>query len=209
MSGAASRARLIALRALLDAADAGRDVLERKRELYLFELRRRAAQLRDERRKVLPALAAARGALALARVELGSAPLDAAVLAQPETAAVELRSGSILGAPVPRLVAAARPFRPAYGTAGTAATLDAAGAAFTALLPELARLAELEAAVVALRRGLRKTARRLNALTRVVIPEYKADLHAVLSGLEEDERDEAVRRRTWLAQRDDPSSPLR
>jgi V/A-type H+-transporting ATPase subunit D len=115
---------------------------------------------------------------------------------------VRAREAHDLGTPVPRLLAPPRPFRPAYGTAGTAATLDAVGAAFAALLPQLARLAELDAAVIALRRGLRKTARRLNALTRVVIPGYQTDLHAVLSGPEEEERDEAVRRRTWLAGRE-------
>lgn len=199
MSGAASRSRLLELRAQLEAATFGREVLERKRELLLFELRRRTAQLEEERRRVLPALAAARAALAIARVELGSTVMDAAVLAQPETASVDLRAGSLLGTPVPRLSAPAASFHPAYGPAGTAASLDAAGAAFAAVLPELARLAELTAAADALRRGLRKTARRLSALERVIIPRYKADLRAVQSGLEEDERDEAVRRRAWLA----------
>jgi V/A-type H+-transporting ATPase subunit D len=201
VSGAASRSRLLELRAALAAAAHGHEVLERKRELLLFELRRRTAELAEERRRVVPALAAARAALARARVELGGAALDAAVLAQPETAAVELSAGSILGTAVPRLSAKAAAFRPAYGTAGTAATVDAAGAAFASLLPDLARVAELGATVAALGRGLRKTARRVSALERVVIPACEADLSAVLQGLEEDERDEAVRRRAWLSAR--------
>ncbi len=200
MSGA-SRSRLLELRAALDAATRGRDVLERKRELYLHELRRRTAELVEERRRVEPALAASRELLGRARVELGRANVEAAVLAQPEVATVDLRAASILGTRVPRLVAVALAFRPAYGLASTAASLDAAGASFAAMLAPLARLAELEGTVSALRRGLRKTARRLVALERVLIPGYQAELHEVLSGLEEDERDEAVRRRAWLAAR--------
>jgi len=202
MSGA-SRSRLLELRAELEAATRGRDVLERKRELYLQELRRRRADLVEARRRVGPSLAAARGALDKARVELGRGTIDAAVLAQPEAASVELRTGSILGTRVPRVLAPAVAFRPAYGPAGTAASLDAAGVAFAAILPKLAHLAEIEATAAALRRGLRKTARRLVALERVIIPRYQDELHAVISGLEEDERDEAVRRRAWLAR---PSS---
>jgi len=199
VSGAASRSRLLELRALLESAGRGREVLERKRELLLYELRRTTARLVEERLRVLPALATAREALTAARIELGGAALDAAVLAQGEEAAVELRIGSIVGTPVPRLMARPAAFHPAYGPAGTASSLDVAGAAFAALLPDLARLAELETTAAGLRRGLRKTARRLSALERVLIPAYQADLAAVLGGLEEDERDEAVRRKTWLA----------
>jgi V/A-type H+-transporting ATPase subunit D len=201
VSGVASRSRLLELRAQLESASRGREVLERKRELYLYELRRRTVELAEERRRVLPALTAARRALALARVELGHEALDAAVLAQPETASVDLRAASILGTPAPRLAAPRAAFRPAYGPAGTAASLDAAGTAFAALLPDLAHLAELTATAAALRRGLRKTARRVSALERVILPGLHADLAAVLSGLEEEERDEAVRRKAWLAAR--------
>ncbi len=201
MTGAASRSRLLELRAQLDAARRGHEVLERKRELLLHELRVRTAALAEERRRVLPALSAARVAIAVARAELGSAALDAAVLAQPLAAGVELRAGSILGTPVPRLVATPPAFRPRYGPAGTSASLDAAGAAFAAVLADLVRLAELDAGAVALRRGLRKTARRLSALERVVIPGCEAEVREVQSGLEEEERDDAVRRRAWLAAR--------
>ena len=45
-------------------------------------------------------------------------------------------------------------------------------------------------------------ARRLSALERVIIPAYRGrDLHAVLGDLEEDERDEMVRRRAWVSGR--------
>jgi V/A-type H+-transporting ATPase subunit D len=197
----ASRSRLLELASALEAATQGREVLERKRELYLEELRRRTAELRKTQNEVRPALAGARTALALARVELGRARIDAAVLAQPETASVDLQSASILGTRVPRLVLRQHAFRPAYGPCGTAASLDAAGVAFSELLPALRRLAELEHATTALRRGLRKTARRLVALERVLIPAYRAELHDVQAGLEEEERDEAVRRGAWLASR--------
>ena len=198
MSAAASRSRLLELRGQLEAAARGREVLERKRELLLFEIRRRAGPLVVARRGLASSLAAARAALAVARVELGSPLVDAAALAQPPTTSVELRAASILGVPVPRLVAPPASTRPAYGPAGTSASLDRAVADFCALVPELARLAELEAASAALRRGLRKTARRLSALERVVIPRLEADLRAVAGGLEEEERDEALRLRAWL-----------
>ena len=87
----------------------------------------------------------------------------------------------------------------AYGAGATSAGLDAAGAAFSALLPTLVRLAEEEEAVRNLQAGLLKTVRRLKALERVVIPRLEREVREVAAALEEEERDESVRRKAWLA----------
>ena len=40
--------------------------------------------------------------------------------------------------------------------------------------------------------------RRVNALDMLVLPELSRQIHAVAGALEEEERDEAVRRNQWL-----------
>jgi V/A-type H+-transporting ATPase subunit D len=197
MSGGASRSRLLELARLLEAAERGREVLARKRELVLFELRRRHDPLLAQRRRAATALSLARAALTDARIELGGDCLDGAVLSQPATRSVEVRLTTLLGVAVPRLSALPAPFRPAYGTGGTSARLDDAGGAFVTAYGELVVLAELEAAVHALRRGLARTARRESALERRLIPRLRADLSDIRAGIEEEERDEAVRRRAY------------
>ena len=127
--------------------------------------------------------------------------LDGAALAQPPSVSVERRAASLLGVPVPRLSLRAPPHRPAWGPLAGAASLDRAGAAFAALLPALVSLAEREAEVAALRLGMRRAARRLGALERVVLPELRAAIDAAESAIEEEERDEHIRRRTWLSSR--------
>lgn len=198
MTRGAFRSRLVELRRTLDDARRGREVLERKRELLLRELRRRAAAVTEERRRLAGALAAARHLLADARVELGGPSLDAAILAQPETAAVDARPAMLLGVPLTRLSARPATFTPRYGATTTAVSLGDAGAAFTALVPELARLADDQAALAAVRRGLWKTARRLSALDKAVIPRLAREVREVGAALEEEERDEALRRKRWL-----------
>jgi V/A-type H+-transporting ATPase subunit D len=76
--------------------------------------------------------------------------------------------------------------------------LDEAGRRFTALLAPMAALAEEEEAVRNLQAGLIKTVRRLKALERVVIPRLDQDVRDVTATLEEEERDESIRRKVWL-----------
>ena len=198
MSEPAIRSRFLALRQEHRAAQLGHDLLDSKREAILRELVQRTRR-RDELRATFARdLEEARRTLTDARIDIGSAQIDAAVLAQPLNAAVEMRHGSLVGVLMPRLQPKLKPFTPHYGTAATSASLDAAGMRFSALIPALVRLAEEEEAVRNLQAGLLKTVRRLNALERVVIPRLERDLRQVSATLEEEERDESVRRKTWL-----------
>ena len=105
--------------------------------------------------------------------------MDSALLAQPITASVDVREGSLVGVRMPRLHPRLESFSPHYGPAATAASLDVAGARYAALLPELIRLAEEEEAARNLQAGLVKTVRRLKALEQVVIPRLEREVHHV------------------------------
>ena len=198
MTRSASRARLLDLRDGRAAARRGRDVLEQKLELLRRALQRRTS-LRDERRAALSeALLAARSALRDAQVELGRGALESAALAQPVWGSLEIGRASLAGVQLPRLLGRFVPFRPRWGTGATAASLDLAGASFAATLPALLAAGEEESAVANLRRGLGKTARRLNALEKAILPSLEREIRAVAAALEEDERDESLRRERWI-----------
>jgi len=192
------RSRLLALREDLRAVRRGRDVLEQKLELLRAELQRRTAARDRQRAEVALALKDAREKLHGAIVDLGREVVASATLAQPPAAAVEVRISSGLGVERPILRSEVRPFAPRYGPAATSASLDRAGAAWTALLPRLYALAEEEAAAAAAARALARTARRVGALDKVLLPSMTREARAIAFALEEDERDEAARRRTWL-----------
>lgn len=195
MKGAAVRSRLLVLRRQLTAATTGHDLLERKLEVLLRETLRREARRDRQRDRVATRLSRARQCLAEALAEAGRHALDAAALAQPETVTIERRDRRLVGVTVPSLRGRFERFTPCYGPAGTTASIDDAGAAFADTLPALVRLAEHEMATRALRRALARTVRRLNALEQVVIPTLRREIHTVTDALEEEERDESVRRR--------------
>jgi V/A-type H+-transporting ATPase subunit D len=196
MIGAAIRSRLFELRRDRAAAQRSSELLERKREVLLRELLRRARGQAALRAEAAEATRAARHKLAVARVELGLPAIESAALAQPPTLSVALGTVSVMGVRLPRLAATATPFRPAYSVAPSE-SLDDAGAAFTALLALLARLAEEERSLARLRVALRKVTKLAGALRKIVLPRIEREIREVVEEIEEEERDESVRRQRW------------
>ena len=198
MSGVATRWRLIELQRRRRAIDRGADLLDRKREGLLRALAERTRGATGHRERFSRDLATAYAMLDRALIEIGEAAALAATLAQPRLPPLTITSDTVVGVRVPRLSAVWPPPALHYGPGGTCAALDQAVVAFTALVPALVQIAEDEAAERSLTRGLKRTTRTLNALRSVLLPAVDADIRAVVSGLEEEEREEAIR---WRAGR--------
>jgi V/A-type H+-transporting ATPase subunit D len=198
MIGAATRSRLFELRRDRGAAQRSAELLDRKREVLLREIARRE-RLRHNLRDVVSAgLAEAHRRLRVARVELGLEGVEAATLAQPKVLSIERRDLSVMGVRLPQLSVTVPLFRASYGAAVTAESLDECGAAFRALIPQIVELAQEEIAVTRMSAAMRKTTKLLNALQKVLLPRIERDIRAIVDGLEEDERDDAVRRRVAI-----------
>lgn len=208
MSGAATRSRWLELRAAREAARRGRDLLEEKREALVREVARRLLRRDEASRKAASALEEARASHRAARTEVGGRTLEAAALGQAGEPSALVRETSVFGLPLPTLVARVPPWRPGWGPGGAAAALDRAGAAYARALPVLVELAAEELAVRALRRGLRKTSQRVNGLGKIILPDLDRNIRDVSSAIEEEERDEAFRRRRWLGARRAPASEV-
>jgi H(+)-transporting ATP synthase subunit D len=200
VSGAATRWRLIELQRQRRAIGIGADLLERKREGLLRALAARSRAARSRRARLAGLLAAAHAVLDDAVVEIGEAAALGAAIAQPRTHEVTVSSDAVIGVHVPRLAVKGQDAGLNYGPGGTCARLDEAVRTFTALLPEITSLAEDEGAERSLKRGLKRTTRTLNALRIVLLPAVDADIRAIASGLDEEEREEAVRWRTGRSQ---------
>ncbi len=204
----AVRSRLLELRRSRDAVAAGRDLLDRKREAIVRALGERL-RIRDERYRVAAAaLQAARRALDAAEIEAGRTTLSAAALAQTAHVDLAVREVSVVGVRTARVDRASATFRPDYGPVSGSERLDDAGARFAAAVPTLLALAAEEEAVERLRMALTRTARRLNAIDQIVLPDLVRDIAGVSAALEEEERDEAVRRQRWVMANVHPAEDL-
>jgi V/A-type H+-transporting ATPase subunit D len=198
---AATRSRLLELGSERESAQRGRELLDEKREILQRELTRRTAARRKAREKAAVALAAARAALREARVELGRDAVDAAALAQPPAASAEIGEARVLGVSAPAVRLRPEKWAIGWSPGGTSESLDRAAAEFAGALPLLADLAQAELGVRNFARALARTNRRLNALEMIVLPGLEREIRDVASALEEDERDEAFRRKRWFQAR--------
>jgi V/A-type H+-transporting ATPase subunit D len=196
VTGGATRWRLLELQRRRTAIDAGIGLLDRKREALLRALTERQRIASASRRELTASLASARAALERAEVDIGPASCRAASTAQLPARPIRVVRDAIVGVRIPRIACEFRPFVPGYGPGGTSSHLDAAGEAYTVLLPALIRVAEYEQSVACLRSAVRRTARTLNALRAILLPAVDAEIRGVSAGLEEEEREEAVR---WRA----------
>jgi V/A-type H+-transporting ATPase subunit D len=195
MTSPAVRSRLLQLRRDLDAAREGRQLLDRKREAVVRALADRLSRRATRLRAATQALESARASLASAQDELGRAMVAAAGIAQPLINGCRRDHTTVAGVQIPTVSLPQTPFIPHYGPASGSPALDRAGAAFVNALETLVGLAAEDAVVRRLRAALARTARRLNALAHVVIPGIAIDLRTIASALEEEERDEATRRK--------------
>lgn len=193
-----SRSRLYELRRDRIAAARSAELLERKREVLLRETTARIAKRDALRDRVTRALAAANYKLAIARVYHGRERIAAVALAQPLACTIESRELSVMGVRLIDLRAGAQPFRAMYGPAATSQALDDAALAFHTLLPDVIRLAGEEHAVSRLRLTLRKTTKLVNALRKIVLPRLEHEIRLIIDSIEEEDRDESVRRKVWL-----------
>ena len=194
MAAAASRSRLHTLRLERQAASLGRELLDDKREAILRALLERSRRRAAAAEAMAALQSRAARALQGARMELGARAVDRAALAQPVEATVEFRHGSVVGVATPRLAIAIAPFSPRYGPAATGADLDRAGVEYSSLTQAIVRFAEEDEAVRNLQSGLARTVRRLKALEEIVMPRLDREFREVTVALEEDERDDTVRR---------------
>lgn len=199
MIESAGRSRLLELRRELAAARDGRALLDRKREAILRAVSERLSRLESLRGSVAKGLSSARAQLAEAQLELGRTVVDAAALAQPGVGPINAIETGLVGVALPEVGAVVGRFLPRYGPVGASTALDRAGADFAALIPPLLALASQDTAIRRLHRALTRTVRRLNALDTIVLPELSRQVHVVAAALEEEERDEAVRRKRWRA----------
>lgn len=189
---APTKSNLLALKRQLEFAREGYDLLEQKRQILILELLHRLDRARAVEEEVANALNRAFSTLREAELDIGSEALDAAVIGVKMVHEVMVTNQHLMGLRIPRVRVNIAPIGVQFGLSGTSTYTDAAMIRFVELLPLLAELAELEDAVLRLAFELRKTQRRCNALSKIVIPDYQQAISYITELLEEREREAFV-----------------
>ncbi|HSV48944.1 MAG TPA: V-type ATP synthase subunit D [Candidatus Acidoferrales bacterium] len=189
-----TRINLIQTKKTLKLAQSGREVLERKRDILLRELRTSVFDAEKSREDLLVELAAAYQSLKEANMAKGSEAIANTALTTNHRAEYLIDYRSIMGVPVPVVNFHATPnLKPDYGFANTSAELDKAFKQFYRVVELLAHLAKAEGTTFQIANDVKRTQRRVNALNYVLIPRYRNTAKWIELVLEEKDREEFVR----------------
>lgn len=189
-----TRISLIQTKKTLKLAETGREVLERKRDILLRELRNSIYNAEQIRASLTVALNEAYQSLREANIAKGSETISNVALGSPFRANFLVDTRSIMGVTVPLVeFQSEKNVKPDYGFANTNADLDKAFKQFYNVLQILGDLAKAEGTTFQLANDVNKTQRRVNALKYVLIPKYRDAVKWIELVLEEKEREEFVR----------------
>jgi len=189
-----TRINLIQTKKTLGLAESGREVLERKRDILLRELRNSIFEAERAREEMVFALAKAYQSLTEANIARGSEIISNVALGSTTTADFQIDARSVMGVSVPTVEFKGQAdAKPDYGFGSTNAELDKAFKQFRSVLELIADLAGAEGATFQIANDVKRTQRRVNALNHVIIPRYRSTAKWIEQVLEEKDREEFVR----------------
>ncbi len=189
-----TRINLIQTRKTLNLAESGREVLERKRDILLRELRGSVFDAERTREDLVAELSKAYESLKEANMAKGSEAIANTALTSSHQAEYLVDYRSIMGVTVPVVsFQDKKDLKPDYGFANTSAELDRSFKQFYKVLELLAHLAKAEGTTFQIANDVSRTQRRVNALNHVLIPRYRSTAKWIELVLEEKDREEFVR----------------
>ncbi len=189
-----TRINLIRTKKTLSLAESGRDVLERKRDILLRELRNSIFEAEKAREDLLENLAKAYQSLKEAIMAKGSETVANVALGSSYEANFLVDFKSIMGVSVPNVeFQRETDAKPDYGFANTSVELDKSFKQFYSVLKFIAELAKAEGTTFQIASDVGRTQRRVNALNYVLIPMYRDITKTIALVLEEKDREEFVR----------------
>lgn len=190
----ATRINLIQTKKTLSLAESGRDILERKRDVLLRELRTSIFEAQKAREALFEALSSAFQSLKQAQIAKGSEMVENVALGSSFESDFLLDYRTVMGVTIPVVEFRQETnAKPDYGFANTSSELDNAFKQFYKVLDLIAELAKAEGTVFQIANDIRKTQRRVNALNFVLVPRYRGTVKRIEQVLEEKEREEFVR----------------
>jgi len=187
-----TKSSLLTLQRGLEFAQEGYDLLEQKRQILVMELMGRIEAAKRAQAEVDAAMASAFAALREAALRSGTETLAREAMGIIRRHRLDYRGRPVMGIELPTVTAEHEPPKLEFSTAAGSALSDDVMKRFTKALDVIARLAEVENAVLRLASEVRRTQRRVNALDKIFIPDYKESVAYIEDVLEEREREQFV-----------------
>jgi V/A-type H+-transporting ATPase subunit D len=192
MRVALTQSNLLKLKRRMKIAQEGYDLLDEKREVMIMELMRNIRGFKEMEEEITRKLREAYHSLEKAVVSKGKQKILNFVKVGEEPS-VDVRMRSVMGVPVPELLVDVPESKVQVSLDSTDEYFDEAFVKFRGLIDLLAKWAAKEVLIWRLGSEISKTQKRVNALEKIFIPEYKRDISKIEENLEDEEREEFFR----------------
>ena len=183
-----TKTNLMRLKRDLSFAQEGYDMLEQKRQILVVELMGLMDKTADAQEHVEKVLADAFNALQSAVLSMGRHTLNHIAPAVNIHSDITIGMRRVMGVNIPKVSVEIKDVAPYFSLGETSFWVDETIARFKSILQDLAKLAELRISLVRLANEVRKTMRRVNALDKIALPDYRESIKYIEDILEESER---------------------
>ncbi len=185
----ATKSNQIRIKEELDIAQDGKELLDQKKDILISHINLLADKADMTRSRLDKLLLDAYAKLEEAIVEAGKSNVEAAGLAVEAGIEIEVKERSLMGVVLPLVSMKIPRIKPEYGLGTTTASMDQVRQIVLSAMDTLGELAELEIGLQRLMNETKRTLKRINALSYIYIPLYKATLKFIAQSLEEKERE--------------------
>lgn len=186
-----TKGNLINTKKSLSLASLGFDLMDRKRNILIREMVALIDVVKELRGQIEDTYAEAYKALQRANITMG--------VIENVAAGIELEDGiyityrSVMGVEIPKVSFESTQPERVYGLNDTDSQFDLAYIKFEKVKQLTVTLAEVENSVCRLANEIKKTQRRANALSNIIIPQFEDTIKMISDSLEEKEREEFSR----------------
>lgn len=175
----------------LELAKLGYDLMDRKRNILIREMMLLIDKAGEVQQKIDSTYSQAYAALQRANITLGMCEEFSGATPIDEGLKIDYRS--VMGVELPTVQLEDSKLDLRYGWSDTNSQLDEAYLRFDEVKKLTARLAEVESSVYKLANAIKKTQKRANALSNIIIPQFQETIKYITEALEEKEREDFSR----------------
>ena len=199
---APTKGNLMAAVKSLSLAKVGYELMDRKRNILMRELMALIEKAKEIQKQIDSAYSEAYRALEKANITLGFC--DEISMTIPPDNSLSLDYRSIMGVEIPIIGFTPPEHRQMYyGLGNTNSSMDNAVMLFTKAKELTVTLAEVENSVYRLTAAIKKTQKRANALSNILIPRFEEEVKQITDALEEKDREEFSRMKVIKKQKED------
>ncbi len=184
-----TKTNLMRLKRDLSFSQEGYDLLEQKRQILVVELMGLMDKTADAQEKMQKELAKAYLALQNAVLTNGRYEVESVPPAVNISHDITIQMRRLMGVNIPKVDVEIKDVPPYFSPGNTSFWLDEAIDRFKNILEDLGKLAELRISLMRLAQEVKKTMKRVNALDKIAIPDFKESIKYIEDTLEESERE--------------------